>query len=87
MRHNKSTCEEADAFIVLTKQGIVLASDDAKLTPQEDSWLYNLNQVLIKRALAGGGAPARASNQSTTQDRDYTAIISRNRGKDKKYDE
>lgn len=45
----KKTCNENDAFIILTKQGVVLASDDTRLTPEEDRYLYQLNQELISR--------------------------------------
>lgn len=46
---NKSSCEMVDAFAILTKQGVVLLSDDARLTPAEDSYLYNLNRKFIER--------------------------------------
>lgn len=45
----KKTCKESDAFIVLTKQDIVLTSDDAKLTFAEDKALHDFNQELMKR--------------------------------------
>lgn len=45
----KKICKECDAFVVLAKQGIVLTSDDAKLTFAEDNALYNLNQKLMAR--------------------------------------
>lgn len=44
-----SSCLDADAFIILTKQGIVLASGDARIMPGEDRYLYELNQKLIER--------------------------------------
>lgn len=44
-----SSCEQVDAFAILTRQGIVLLSDDAKVTPEEDFYLYRLNQKLIQR--------------------------------------
>lgn len=44
-----SSCEQVDAFAILTRQGIVLLSDDAKVTSIEDSYLYELNQKLIQR--------------------------------------
>lgn len=49
MRGSGSSCLDADAFIILTKQGIVLASGDAQITPGEDRYLYELNQKLIER--------------------------------------
>lgn len=51
----KKVCKESDAFIVLTKQGVVLASDDAKLTFSEDNALYALNKKLIERKEKGEG--------------------------------
>ena len=44
-----SSCLDADAFIILTKQGIVLASGDTRLTQEENRYLQELNQQLIKR--------------------------------------
>lgn len=44
-----SSCLEVDAFIILTKQGTVLASGDTRLTQEEDRYLRELNQQLIKR--------------------------------------
>lgn len=41
--------EYFDAFIVLTRQGVVLMSDDTKVTQEEDYYLHNLNHRLIKR--------------------------------------
>ncbi len=49
----KKVCAECDAFIVLTKQGLVLTSDDAKLTFAEDNALYALNKKLIERKEKG----------------------------------
>ena len=45
----KKTCDDNDAFIILTKQGVVLASDDTKLTLEEDNYLHLLNKKLISR--------------------------------------
>lgn len=45
----KKICDDNDAFIILTKQGTVLASDDIKLTPEENKNLYSLNRKLISR--------------------------------------
>ena len=36
-KYKGSSCELVDAYVILTRQGVVLASDDAKLTPGEDS--------------------------------------------------
>lgn len=46
---SKKTCIDNDAFIMLTKQGVVLASDDARINQEEDGYLYNLNKKLIER--------------------------------------
>ncbi len=45
----KEVCKHVDAFAVLTKQGIVLLSDDAQIMPFEDSQLYNINQKMLER--------------------------------------
>lgn len=45
-----SSCELVDAFVILTRQGVVLASDDARLTPAEDRALREMNLRLIDRA-------------------------------------
>lgn len=44
-----SSCLDTDAFIILTKQGVVLTSGDARLTQEEDRYLQELNRQLIKR--------------------------------------
>ena len=44
-----SSCLDADAFVILTKQGTVLTSGDTRLTQEEDQYLQELNQRLIKR--------------------------------------
>lgn len=44
-----SSCELVDAFVILTRQGVVLASDDARLTPGEDRALREMNLRLIDR--------------------------------------
>ena len=44
-----SSCLGADAFIILTKQGVVLTSGDARLTQEEDRYLQGLSRQLIKR--------------------------------------
>ena len=48
-KYEGSSCELVDAFVILTRQGVVLASGDARLTPDEDSCLYQLNQKLLER--------------------------------------
>lgn len=48
-KYEGSSCELVDAFVILARQGVVLASDDARLTPDEDSYLYQLNQKLLER--------------------------------------
>lgn len=45
----KDLMKDSDAFIILTKQGVVLASDDARITQKEDKYLYSLNRRLIAR--------------------------------------
>ena len=45
-----SSCELVDAFVILTRQGVVLASDDARLTPDENRALREMNLRLIDRA-------------------------------------
>ncbi len=48
-KHKISSCEKVNAFAVLTKQGIVLLSDDARLTAAEDDLLYAINQNMKMR--------------------------------------
>ena len=48
----KDLMKDCNAFIILTKQGVVLASDDARITQEEDKYLYNLNRRLIARKKA-----------------------------------
>ena len=43
-----------DAFIILTRQGVVLTSDDTRITPEEDKYLYKLNQALVERKKKAG---------------------------------
>lgn len=45
----KDYFEYCDAFIILTRQGVVLTSDDTKITPEEDTYLYALNKRLVSR--------------------------------------
>ena len=49
-KYKGSSCELVDAFVILTRQGVVLASDDARLTPGEDRALREMNLRLIDRA-------------------------------------
>lgn len=49
VEHKESSCEVVDAFAILTRQGVVLLSDDARLTPTEDSLLYAVNQAMKRR--------------------------------------
>lgn len=42
-----------DAFIILTRQGVVLTSVDTRLTFEEDRYLNELNQRLIERKEGG----------------------------------
>lgn len=48
-KYKGSSCELVDAFVILTRQGVVLASDDARLTPDEDRALREMNLRLIDR--------------------------------------
>lgn len=45
----KDYFEYCDAFVILTRQGVVLTSDDARLTLEEDQYLYELNKRLKER--------------------------------------
>lgn len=49
-KYKGSSCELVDAYVILTRQGVVLASDDAKLTPGEDRELREMNLRLIDRS-------------------------------------
>ena len=42
-KYKGSSCELVDAYVILTRQGVVLASDDAKLTAGEDRALREMN--------------------------------------------
>lgn len=46
---DKNYFEICDAFVILTRQGIVLTSDDCVLTPTEDAELYKINQKIKER--------------------------------------
>lgn len=48
------SCELVDAYVILTRQGVVLASDDAKLTPGEDRALREMNLRLIEPVKENG---------------------------------
>lgn len=45
----KDYFQYCDAFIILTRQGVVLTSDDARLTFDEDNYLSELNHRLMER--------------------------------------
>ena len=49
-KYKGSSCELVDAYVILTRQGVVLASDDAKLTAGEDRALREMNLRLIDRS-------------------------------------
>lgn len=51
-----------DAFIILTRQGVVLTSDDTIITFEEDCYLHKLNRKLTKRA-KGGEEHGRAAKR------------------------
>ncbi len=50
-----SSCEKVDAFAILTRQGVVLLSDDALLTRAEDDLLYAINQNIKMRKERNNG--------------------------------
>lgn len=54
-KHKKSSCELVDAFAILTRQGVVLLSDDALVTPAEDNLLYAVNQAMKNRKEQNNG--------------------------------
>lgn len=41
--------EKYDALVILTRQGVVMTSTDAKLTFAEDDELYRLNKIIAER--------------------------------------
>lgn len=41
--------EKYDALVILTRQGCVMTSNDAKLTFVEDAELYKLNKIIAER--------------------------------------
>lgn len=41
--------ENYDALVILTRQGVVMTSTDAKLTFAEDAELYRLNKIIAER--------------------------------------
>lgn len=45
----KDYFQYCDAFIILTRQGVVLTSNDARLTFDEDNYLSELNHRLMER--------------------------------------
>ena len=48
-KYSESTCEDADALAVLTRQGVVLLSDDACITQAEDRTLHEICERMVKR--------------------------------------
>lgn len=44
-----SSCEEVNAFAILTREGLVLLSGDARVTIEEDRWLRELNRRMVQR--------------------------------------
>ena len=38
-----------DALVILTRQGVVMTSNDAQLTLKEDAKLYELNKIIADR--------------------------------------
>ena len=45
-----SWCDLVDAFTILTRDGLVLLSADARVTPQEDMILRKINRNMIERS-------------------------------------
>lgn len=43
-----------NAFVILTREGVVLTSDDTRITPEEDRYLQNLNRRLSERKYKRG---------------------------------
>lgn len=41
--------ENYDALVILTRQGVVMTSNDAQLTVDEDAQLYKLNKIIADR--------------------------------------
>ena len=41
--------EKYDALVILTRQGVVMTSNDAQLTFAEDDELYRLNKIIAER--------------------------------------
>ena len=41
--------ENYDALVILTRQGVVMTSNDAQLTIDEDAQLYKLNKIIAER--------------------------------------
>ena len=42
--------EKYDALVILTRQGVVMTSNDAQLTFAEDDELYRLNKIIAVRS-------------------------------------
>lgn len=41
--------EDYDALVILTRQGLVMTSNDAQLTVEEDRTLCRLNKIIAER--------------------------------------
>ena len=48
------SCKLVDAFAILSKEGLVLLSDDARVTFEEDAKLREINKNMIQRRKEGG---------------------------------
>lgn len=46
---NCDSFECYDALVILTRQGVVMTSNDAQLTLKEDAKLYELNKIIADR--------------------------------------
>lgn len=47
------SCKLVDAFAILSKEGLVLLSDDARVTFEEDAKLREINKNMIQRRKEG----------------------------------
>ena len=45
----KDYFDYCDAFVILTRQGVVLTSDDTRITHEEDTYMWELNQRIKER--------------------------------------
>lgn len=55
--------ENYDALVILTRQGCVMISNDAKLTFDEDMQLYKLNKIIADRTRRVNEAEKKAREQ------------------------